>query len=213
MAEEGVISTEQARLLEASLSNSAKHDSSESPSLASGPASERRAWFLRVLWMVGLAAVVGLIVASFYGTGPAEVQDVAASLNQSGGQGEMNRTLSTLMALFLLLVVPLLVFAYLHNSLVGKEENVSEAWAQTESNYQRRADLIPALVETVSRYLRHERETLTEVTEARAQDEARFEELIDGLIKAQQTSSRRFREEGGPETAEDPASLQGLFEA
>ncbi len=55
-----------------------------------------------------------------------------------------------------------------YNSLVEKQENVNQAWAQVENQYQRRADLIPNLVNTVKGYTAHESETLLKVTEARA---------------------------------------------
>ena len=55
-----------------------------------------------------------------------------------------------------------------YNSLVSLEENVDSQWANVESAYQRRADLIPNLVETVKGYAAHERETLEGVIEARS---------------------------------------------
>lgn len=55
-----------------------------------------------------------------------------------------------------------------YNSLVEKQQNVDQAWAQVENQYQRRADLIPNLVNTVKGYSTHEEETLLKVTEARA---------------------------------------------
>ena len=55
-----------------------------------------------------------------------------------------------------------------YNRLVGLEEAVSSAWGQVENTYQRRADLIPNLVETVRGARDFEQETLTQVVEARA---------------------------------------------
>ncbi|MDE5645775.1 MAG: LemA family protein [Muribaculaceae bacterium] len=55
-----------------------------------------------------------------------------------------------------------------YNSLVEKQQGVEEAWAQVENQYQRRADLIPNLVNTVKGYSTHEEQTLTKVVEARA---------------------------------------------
>jgi len=55
-----------------------------------------------------------------------------------------------------------------YNSLVEKQQGVDQAWAQVENQYQRRADLIPNLVNTVKGYATHEEATLTKVTEARA---------------------------------------------
>lgn len=55
-----------------------------------------------------------------------------------------------------------------YNEMVTMDEKVSNAWAQVETQYQRRADLIPNLVNTVKGYADHEKETLTAVIEARA---------------------------------------------
>lgn len=56
-----------------------------------------------------------------------------------------------------------------YNSLVSMDENVSNQWANVETQYQRRADLIPNLVNTVKGYASHERETLESVMQARSQ--------------------------------------------
>jgi len=58
--------------------------------------------------------------------------------------------------------------AGIYNSLIGLEQGVNEKWAQVQNVYQRRADLIPNLVETVKGFAAQERNVLTEVTEARA---------------------------------------------
>jgi LemA protein len=55
-----------------------------------------------------------------------------------------------------------------YNNMVQKEELSTSAWAQVENVYQRRADLIPNLVNTVKGYADFEQETLTKVIEARA---------------------------------------------
>lgn len=54
------------------------------------------------------------------------------------------------------------------NNIPQYDEQVKSAWSQVENQYQRRADLIPNLVETVKGYARQEQDTLTAVTEARA---------------------------------------------
>ncbi|SEJ62858.1 LemA protein [Dyadobacter koreensis] len=69
-------------------------------------------------------------------------------------------------------VVILLIFGFVgcgkYNGLVGKDEVVKESWAKVESQYQRRADLIPNLVNTVKGAAEFEKSTLTGVIEARA---------------------------------------------
>lgn len=55
-----------------------------------------------------------------------------------------------------------------YNSLVQKDEKVTAEWGNVETQYQRRADLIPNLVEVVKGYAKHEQGTLTAVIEARS---------------------------------------------
>ena len=55
-----------------------------------------------------------------------------------------------------------------YNGMVEQEESVNTAWSQVENVYQRRADLIPNLVNTVKGYAAHESETLQGVIEARS---------------------------------------------
>lgn len=55
-----------------------------------------------------------------------------------------------------------------YNQMQANEESVKAAWGDVEASYQRRNDLIPNLVEVVKGYAKHEKETLTQVTEARA---------------------------------------------
>ena len=55
-----------------------------------------------------------------------------------------------------------------YNALVQKDEGVKQAWADVQSQYQRRADLVPNLVNTVRGAANFEQSTLTQVTEARA---------------------------------------------
>lgn len=59
-------------------------------------------------------------------------------------------------------------FSGKYNSMVTKEESVNTAWSDVETQYQRRNDLIPNLVNTVKGFAQQEKEVLTGVTEARA---------------------------------------------
>lgn len=56
-----------------------------------------------------------------------------------------------------------------YNTLQSKDEQVKASWSEVVNQYQRRADLVPNLVNTVKGYASHEREVLNEVTTARAQ--------------------------------------------
>jgi LemA protein len=73
---------------------------------------------------------------------------------------------------FMKLILVAMIFAALtgcgYNTMQKNEEAVKAAWGDVEAAYQRRNDLIPNLVEVVKAYAKHERETLTAVTEARA---------------------------------------------
>ena len=68
-----------------------------------------------------------------------------------------------------------------YNTLQTTDEDIKASWAEVLNQYQRRADLVPNLVETVKGYAAHEREVLTQVTEARAKvgSIAATPELVD----------------------------------
>lgn len=104
-------------------------------------------------------------------------------------------------AIIRLAAVVLTVFALQscnYNSLVEDQQGVDQAWAEVENQYQRRADLIPNLVNTVKGYAKHESSTLEKVTEARAkatsitinpedlneENLARFQQAQNGLTGA-----------------------------
>lgn len=61
------------------------------------------------------------------------------------------------------------VFFFTYNGLVSAQESVDAQWYQVENQYQRRADLIPNLVDTVKGYAAHEEKVFTEVTKYRSQ--------------------------------------------
>jgi LemA protein len=96
---------------------------------------------------------------------------------------------------FVLILALLLLAAGLsgcgYNRIQENDERVIAAWGDVEAAYQRRADLIPNLVEVVKGYAAHERETLTAVTEARARV---------GQVQV------------GPDITDDPQAL-GRFQA
>ena len=68
----------------------------------------------------------------------------------------------------LIVLAPMLIAGCGINTIPTKDEKAKAAWAEVQNQYQRRADLIPNLVETVKGYAAQERQVLTEVTQARA---------------------------------------------
>jgi LemA protein len=188
MQAEGLLSASQAAALQASLTPLA-HAFERPP---------RRALPLAPL-LAAIMVVVLLVVAFvalYQSAGPAdvEIQNVAETLNIPGGTGVMNRTLSLLVSSALLLLPVILVvvgFSWFYNGIVDKEERVYEAWSQVESNLQRRTDLIPNLVEAVSRYMKHERETLTAVADERGDALNPLEDAMSRLIADQQSAAQQ----------------------
>lgn len=70
--------------------------------------------------------------------------------------------------LLAVIVIPVMLSSCNYNSLVEDQQSVDQSWAEVENQYQRRADLIPNLVNTVKGYAAHESTTLENVTKARA---------------------------------------------
>lgn len=77
---------------------------------------------------------------------------------------KMNKTAIIVMAVVAVVVIWAIVG---YNGLVKADETVSTAWSNVENQYQRRADLIPNLVNTVKGYAAHEKETFDAVVSAR----------------------------------------------
>ena len=78
-----------------------------------------------------------------------------------------NRLIAVILVVVILGIGLWLVGTY--NALIALDQNVNTKWAQVETQYQRRVDLIPNLVSTVEGYMVHERETLTQITQLRSQ--------------------------------------------
>jgi LemA protein len=182
MERSGLISTRQAQQLRASIRPAADHRPKERQP--------------RPVWPYLLAALALIVLAALLVApgGIQPVQDVSRTLNDAGAQGAMNKPILNLIAAVLLLLIPVLLLAIVYNGLVNREETVFKAWAQVESQFQRRADLVPSLVEIVSAYARHERQTLAEVTDARGRSLAR---AIEELVQNQADSASLLSDDAG----------------
>ena len=80
----------------------------------------------------------------------------------------LTTTHKVLIGVGIVALILVLWFAGSYNGLVSADESVTEKWANVQTAYQRRADLIPNLVATVKKYSDYEGEVLTQITEARA---------------------------------------------
>jgi LemA protein len=80
----------------------------------------------------------------------------------------MSNGVKILIGVVAVLVIGYFMFKGTYNKMVTQDETVNQTWSQVENVYQRRADLIPNLVNTVKGYAAHEKETLEGVVEARA---------------------------------------------
>lgn len=80
----------------------------------------------------------------------------------------MKYIIGIFVALFLVFLILAAIIIGMWNGLIGKDEKVKEAWAQIDTQLQRRADLIPNLVSTVQGYAKHEKEVFETVSNARS---------------------------------------------
>ncbi len=101
----------------------------------------------------------------------------------------MKKGTITLIIILAVVAIILLWFTNVYNKLVVAQESVETEWANVESQYQRRADLIPNLVNTVKGYAAHEENTFKAVVEARAkatQTTVDFNNLTPETLEAYQ---------------------------
>ena len=92
---------------------------------------------------------------------------------------------------FVAIVVLVIAFIGIYNSLIRRRNQVDEAWSDIDVQLKRRYDLIPNVVETVKGYAAHEKEVLENVTRARtaaigakgADDKAKAEDMLSGTLK------------------------------
>lgn len=101
----------------------------------------------------------------------------------------MKKSSITILIILSVIAIFFLWFANIYNRLIVAQESVETSWANVESQYQRRADLIPNLVNTVKGYAQHEEGTLQAVVEARAkatQTTVDFDNLTPETLQAYQ---------------------------
>ncbi|MBN2369222.1 MAG: LemA family protein [Vicinamibacteria bacterium] len=88
-----------------------------------------------------------------------------------------------------------------YNSLVSLDQTVEAQWAQVENVYQRRADLVPNLVETVKGAAAFEKETFTAVTEARSRVGQISGEALEGVMRDPEAFARFEQAQGALSSA------------
>ena len=81
--------------------------------------------------------------------------------------GGLSTTATVIFIIFAVIILLVFYGIGVYNKLVNSRNKVKDQWAQIDVQLKRRADLIPNLVETVKGYAKHEKNTLTEVIEAR----------------------------------------------
>jgi LemA protein len=198
MLEEGLISDGQADVLRSAVQGAV----TEPPDATSR--------LLPVTITVALVILAGMLFSC--SSQPEAIHDISQTLNQLGSTGNMNRNLSSSLSIALILIIPLIVIVWLYNSIVSKEEKSIESWAQVEAAYQRRADLIPALVETVSKYVKHEQKTMAQVAAARAEPSPNPEAEVDQLLNAQKQATELLHAQFG-KTSTDETKFSNLIKA
>ncbi|MBI2148228.1 LemA family protein [Candidatus Woesearchaeota archaeon] len=99
--------------------------------------------------------------------------------------------LSLALWIIIIVVIVILWFIFSYNSFVRLRNRADNAWSQIDVQLKRRFDLIPNLIETVKGYMKHEKDTLKEITEARTsfmhaknpKDMAKADNMLSGALK------------------------------
>jgi LemA protein len=95
-------------------------------------------------------------------------KNVSVSTQEPQKKFFLSKKMIAVIIILLIIVIPLLWIWSLYNGFVTKEVAIEGQWAQVESQYQRRADLIPNLVSTARGYMQFEQDLLTNITELRS---------------------------------------------
>ncbi len=121
-------------------------------------------------WLLSPPAEPAALLATTPPAVPVEGRPIDLSQLDAERTHTMKRSLPLMVSVIPLGILALLgvVLVLVYNGLISSREQVNAGWAQVENVYQRRLDLVPVLVDAVQTYTEHERETLTQLTEARA---------------------------------------------
>lgn len=95
--------------------------------------------------------------------------DTTPTTTTTGRKGGIPKWAIVIGVLAIIAIIIYRFFAGTYNKMVSMDEEVNKNWANVQTQYQRRADLIPNLVETVKGYANFEQSTLTEIAKLRAQ--------------------------------------------
>lgn len=178
MLEAGKLTPAEAQRLHASLANLAERDALPRAARPT-PRGIGALWPLLALLLIAfvLGAASDRLLSSTPGPAAADVgaavtagRPIELSQLDAERSTTMNRAIPILVGVIPIGTLALLGLGLvlLYNSLVSSREQVNAGWAQVENVYQRRLDLVPVLVDAVQTYTEHERATLSELTEARA---------------------------------------------
>ena len=183
MLEQGKLTAEEAERLRRSLD--ATREREETFQRAAGSTGNRRPIlllmaFLSLFFLLGIGThwlLSGPVSVGTQGTmnelpAPSRPEGRLIDLSELSEErsSTMNRSLPLSIGILTIGFVAVLggMIVFFYNALVTAREQVNAGWAQVENVYQRRLDLVPLLVDSVQAYTDHERETLTELTAARA---------------------------------------------
>lgn len=186
MVERGILSQEQANNMAEAISDIQRDQVTVKTNVKKMSAS------LIAIICIGICLSTLLVGVIIYGgsTQIDEIQTVSETLNTTGEIGKMSNSNRSLLFFTGIFGIPLLILVIwtmlTYNTLVSKEEDVLVSWAQVESNLQRRADLIPNLVNTIKTYMAHEKDVLESVTEKRA---GGLSEIVSSLNELDSTSN------------------------
>ena len=94
--------------------------------------------------------------------------------------------------ILVIIIIIIAIFLSYYNRIIRLENRIDNAWAQIDVQLKRRADLIPNLIETVKGYMKHEKETLENVTNARSalmkaktpQENIDADNMLTGALKS-----------------------------